>query len=104
MPSQNFHVCDLTPKDRYDRFSRVLNARNHNGKKYDVVYGHNKKSGEMEDHAFYYNKNVWSASEASAHCKDHKGNFGKAEDEAKQSAIIKDAEMRYQKHIESMRR
>lgn len=70
MPSENFHVCDV------DTSLKVVGSEKftHKGKSYTVRYGVPKSgSGGSQVYAIYYPKNQWSASEARAHCKDHRG-------------------------------
>jgi len=71
-PYPNEHACRLHEPGGYERFARM--KRKHNGKEFSVIIGF-KKGGGSEDQAYRYPKETWSAAEAGAHCKDHKGSF-----------------------------
>jgi hypothetical protein len=71
-PYPNEHACRLHEPGGYERFTRM--KRKHNGKEFFVIIGF-KKGGGSEDQAYRYPKDSWSADEARAHCKDHKGSF-----------------------------
>lgn len=71
-PYPNEHACRLNDPGKYERFARM--KRKHDGKEYSVIIGF-KKGGGSEDQAYRYPKDTWSADEARAHCKDHKGSF-----------------------------
>ena len=53
-------------------------ARNHNGKKYDVIYQEQDK--KWIEQAYRYPKETWTASEAGGHCKNHNGSFEAAQE------------------------
>lgn len=71
-PYPNEHACRLNDPGKYTRFTRM--KRKHNGKEYSVIIGF-KKGGGSEDQAYRYSKEIWSASEAGSHCKEHDGLF-----------------------------
>lgn len=73
MPFANHHACRLRQPGRYSRFRYAKNEREHNGKKYDVVYGKVKGEDTWEEQAYRYPKETWSVGEARRHCKSHKG-------------------------------
>ncbi|MBE3131292.1 MAG: HK97 family phage prohead protease [Acidobacteria bacterium] len=76
-PFPNEHSCVLTDAGKYDKFRR--GSRDHEGKKYAVIYGHVKGGDSWEDHSFRYDKETWTSAEAKAHCTAHKGTFEAAE-------------------------
>jgi len=76
-PFPNEHSCVLTDAGKYDKFRR--GTRDHEGKKYAVLYGHVKGGETWEDHSFRYDKETWTSAEAKAHCAEHKGTFEAAE-------------------------
>lgn len=49
--------------------------REHEGKKYDVIYGWPKGGGGWRTQAFRYPKETWTASQARSHCNSHDGSF-----------------------------
>ena len=70
-PYPNEHACRLvTPNGGKTR--RKNGAQEHEGKKYDVIY-QEKDDGKWEQQAYRYPKETWTAAEAKAHCKSHKG-------------------------------
>lgn len=71
-PYPNEHACRLNDPDKYVSFRR--GTREHEGKKYSIIFG-KKEDGKTEEQAYRYNKAVWNASEAKAHCDTHKGAF-----------------------------
>lgn len=82
-PYPNEHACRLRNPDdfRDGSFRRV--EREHNGKKYSVIRGILKEGEEKwEDQALRYKKEVWTAAEASKHCKDHDGTFEPASEQS----------------------
>lgn len=80
MPYPNEHSCRLKEPIKDAETRRVNGDREHNGKKYDVIY-QKQKEGNWEDQAFRYPKDTWEEGEARDHCKDHKGSFEPAEKE-----------------------
>jgi len=80
-PYENEHACRLENPDKYKRFTR--GKRKHEGKEYSIIFGWYEKEGKevSEEQAYRYKKDVWTASEARSHCKDHKGSFEAAKDE-----------------------
>lgn len=74
-PFENEHSCRLrNPKDFKDGSFRRT-TRNHDGKEYGVIMGKLKGKTSMTEQAYRYKKDVWSASSAKSHCKDHDGSF-----------------------------
>jgi len=72
MPSKNFHVCDINTN------LKVVGSqiRKSNGKEYTVRLGLPKSGkGGSQEYAYYYPKKSWTAAEARAHCREHKGRF-----------------------------
>ncbi len=70
MPYPNEHSCRLVNPGncKEDSFRRDSAAREHNGKKYDVIYAELKSTGESVDQAYRYPTNIWSEQEAREHC------------------------------------
>jgi len=81
-PYPNEHSCRLQDPSKFDKFRRDNGARDHNGKKYDVIYGHEKDNDKWVDQAYRYPKGEWSADAAKTHCQDHGGSFEAASKEA----------------------
>jgi len=71
-PYPNEHACRLKDPAQYDTCRR--GSRQTDGKTYYVIYC-KKAGGKMEEQAYRYPKDSWSASEARAHCKEHGGSF-----------------------------
>jgi hypothetical protein len=76
-PFPNEHSCVLTDAGKYDKFRR--GSREHEDKKYSVLFGHVKGGEDWEEHSYRYDKETWKAAEAKAHCAAHKGTFEAAE-------------------------
>jgi len=74
-PYPNEHACRINEPGKYEKFRRKANARDHEGKKYDVIYGKVKGEDKWEEQAYRYPKGSWTADEARAHCKSHEGDF-----------------------------
>jgi hypothetical protein len=72
-PFPNEHSCRLVSPIDGAKTRRKNGAQKHNGKAYDVIYQEQK--GKWMQQAYRYPKEHWTASEASAHCKSHKGSF-----------------------------
>lgn len=70
-PYPNEHSCRLTDPSKYVRIRRVNNAAKVNGKRIDFIFGV-KKGGGSELQAIRYPKEVWTASQARAHCNTKK--------------------------------
>jgi len=80
MPYPNEHACRLAEPIKDAVFARKNGDREHAGKKYDVIY---QRVGEsMQQQAFRYPKESWSAAEAGSHCSGHGGKFEAAKDTA----------------------
>uniref|UniRef100_A0A6M3M644 Putative peptidase n=1 Tax=viral metagenome TaxID=1070528 RepID=A0A6M3M644_9ZZZZ len=80
MPYPDEHACRITEPIKGAVFARKNGDREHAGKKYDVIY---QRVGEsMQQQAFRYPKESWSATEAAAHCSGHDGRFEAAKDTA----------------------
>lgn len=76
MPTPTSHACDLNPSgDFSDTYRRM--SRKHDGKKYSVLM-RRTKVGKMREWSYSYDKTVWDASDARAHCQEHDGKFAKA--------------------------
>jgi len=76
-PYPNEHSCRLQDPGKFDRFRR--GTRESDGKEYSIIFGRVKDSEDWEEQAYRYDKDTWTAAEASAHCKAHKGSFEAAE-------------------------
>lgn len=85
MPYPNEHACRLIdPKTVNVVGSRKRNAKN--GKQYRILFGIPKRGDGSVEYAYRYPKDTWSANEARAHCKEHKGGF--------EAALVKQATSR----------
>jgi hypothetical protein len=69
-PYPNEHACRLKDPGQYARFRR--GTRDHEGKKFSVIWGV-KQDGTVEEQAYRYPKDAWAEGEARAHCKSHNG-------------------------------
>lgn len=87
MPYPNEHACRLNEPGKYKQFRRQ-SRKSSNGKTYDVIFGIFSRGGRnvSEEQAYRYPKGSWTASEARAHCRDHKGSF----EAAAQQMTVKD--------------
>ena len=74
-PYANEHACRINDPGKFSKFRRQNAARDHDGKKYDVIYGQLKGSDKWDEQAYRYPKDTWSAEAAAAHCKSHDGSF-----------------------------
>lgn len=74
-PYANEHACRIREPGDFSKFRRQNGAREHEGKKYDVIYGQLKGSDKWTEQAYRYPKDTWSAEQASTHCKSHDGRF-----------------------------
>ena len=79
MPLPNFHACRLKEPGQFDTFRR--GTRTTDGKTYSVIFGRSG-SASMQEQAYRYSKKSWTASEAGAHCRAHKGRFEAAVSES----------------------
>ncbi len=70
-PYPSEHACRLVEPIEGAKTRRKNGAQEHEGKKYDVIY--QKQDDEWVQQAYRYPKETWTASEAKAHCKSHKG-------------------------------
>lgn len=73
MPYPNEYSCRIREPVKGAPTRRKNGEREHNGKKYDVIYQEQK--GKWVDQAYRYPKKTWSASEARSHCKSHSGTY-----------------------------
>jgi HK97 family phage prohead protease len=74
-PFEAEHSCRLHPPDRYDRFRRVNNDRQHDGKRIDVIYGHPRSGGGWEQQALRLPTSAWDAAAARSYCASQDGAF-----------------------------
>jgi HK97 family phage prohead protease len=90
-PYPNEHACRLQPPDKFSEFRR--GTREHEGKKYSVIFGKPKEGEGWKEQAYRYDKDTWEASEAKSHCESHDGSFEAAKPEkTSQEQIIDDIE------------
>ena len=75
MPHPNEHACRLKSPDDFQPDSFRRTTREHKGKEYSIIMGRLKGETTMTEQTYRYDKTKWTESEASAHCKDHKGTF-----------------------------
>ena len=73
MPYKNEHACRLRDPARFqpDSFRRV--EREHEGKKYSVIYGKLKGESRLTEQAYRFPKYLWKVDEARRHCNSHNG-------------------------------
>lgn len=72
MPYPNEHACRIRQPLDGAEMARANGSREHEGRKYDVIYQRNA-DGSMEDQAFRYPTEKWTAAQAQAHCEAHDG-------------------------------
>lgn len=72
-PFANFHACRLKPPN-YPKYAYKECEAKHDNKCIDFVYGISAPN-KSELQSMRYNKKIWMASAAKAHCKDKKGSF-----------------------------
>lgn len=77
MPFPNEHACRLKDPSGFmkNSFRRVSRKSASKGKTYSVIRARQKGNGAFQDQAYRYPKGTWKSSEASSHCKSHKGRF-----------------------------
>jgi hypothetical protein len=71
MPYPNEHACRLRdPKDL-----RIVGSdiRDHDGKKYRIIFGKPKGADGSVEQAYHYPKDTWIEAEARKHCEEHNG-------------------------------
>jgi hypothetical protein len=85
MPYPGEHSCRLIEPIKGAPTKRKNGDREHNGKKYDVIYQQQK--GKWEDQAFRYPKETWKADEARNHCKSHNGILFEPASDAKEGMM-----------------
>lgn len=74
-PFPNEHSCRLK-EPNYDEYRRKKCEQKHDNKCIDVIYGIKKKPKRTsEAQALRYSVDVWTESEAKAHCKSREGKF-----------------------------
>lgn len=71
-PSKENHVCHINSGD-YSKYRSE--KRKHGDKPYTVRFGIRKGDGKAEENEYFYPVGDWTSSEASSHCKSHKGRF-----------------------------
>jgi len=86
VPFPGEHSCRLREPVEGAKTRRDNGARNHNGKKYDVIYQEQDK--KWVEQAYRYPKETWTASEAGSHCKSHSGSFEAAQEEKKGEKVM----------------
>jgi HK97 family phage prohead protease len=91
MPYENEHSCRLKPPN-YKNYARKNCYKKHDGKCIDFVFGIIGPD-ESELQSMRYPKDIWSESDARAHCKEQDGTFEPAKKEEEKSSI--DIERRY---------
>jgi hypothetical protein len=78
-PYPNEHACRLEDPGQFERFARKNCYRKHDGKCIDFIFGYPKEGGGKVQ-AMRYDKEVWTATAARAHCKTHDGTFEAAKE------------------------
>ncbi len=79
MPFPQEHSCRLRDPGEFRDGSMRRTQRFHKGKPYGIIMGKLKNETTMTEQAYRYNKRVWQAGEAKAHCSEHDGRFEAAE-------------------------
>jgi hypothetical protein len=79
-PYPNEHACRLVEPVANAETRRKNGAQEHEGKKYDVIY--QKQGDSWVQQSYRYPKTTWTAAEAKAHCKNHKGRFDAASEKS----------------------
>jgi len=79
MPYKNEHSCRLEEPIDGAPTRRRNGDREHQGKKYDVIYQQHADH-KWHDQAYRYPTRTWTASEARSHCDEHDGEFHPADD------------------------
>jgi len=97
MPYENEHSCRLKPPN-YKKYARKNCYKKHDGKCIDFVFGVIGPD-ESELQSMRYPIDVWSESDAKAHCKEHEGTF----EAAKEKESIDDSVERRYLPIQEMR-
>jgi regulator of replication initiation timing len=83
MPYPNFHSCRLVDPDKLDIVGS--GEREHDGKKYRVIFGKPKGDGGSVEQGYRYPIEEWTKSEAWFHCLSHNGIFEPASRETSAS-------------------
>jgi phage I-like protein len=78
MPQPGEHSCRIKDPNQYDRFARVNDEIEENGKNIDVIYG--IKEGKSEIQALRYRKDEWTPAAAKRSCTEFEGTFEPAEE------------------------
>ena len=99
IPYPSEYSCRLCSPIKGAPTRRKNGAREHNGKKYDVIYQEQK--GKWVDQSYRYPKKTWSASEARSHCKSHKGSYRASVDIEKVDAMVVEWESKLKKASEN---
>lgn len=81
-PYPNEHACRLRNPDDFEDGSFRRTTRVSDGKKYSVIMGRLEGEDTLTEQAYRYDKEVWEADDAKAHCKDHDGTFEAATEKA----------------------
>ncbi len=75
-PYPGEHACRLEDPDNYSTCRRQNDAREHEGKKYDVITCKRKDDPDKwDEQAYRYNSGEWTADQARSHCETHDGTF-----------------------------
>jgi hypothetical protein len=90
-PYANEHACRLREPSEFIKFRRQNGAREHEGKKYDVIYGQLKGSDKWAEQAIRYPNDAWSVKQASEHCKARDGWFEAAKSVSPETGETKSA-------------
>ena len=72
-PYPNEHACRLVAPAKFKKGSFRSYSRTSAGKVYRVIAGRLEGKTAMTEQSFRYAKDVWTVSQAKAHCKGHKG-------------------------------
>jgi len=80
-PHVEEHSCRLQDADVFEKFRKVTGEREHDGKKFDVIYGKTKDKRSWTEQAYLYHKDIWDVDSAQKHSSIHGGIFTAAEAE-----------------------
>lgn len=87
-PYPSEHSCRLKSPDDFEDDSFRRDERDHDGKKYSVIYGRLKGEKTLTEQAYRYPKKTWDVGEAKGHCEGHKGSFEAASEDKEAQALI----------------
>lgn len=84
-PLPNEHTCHLAQSTDFQKGEGGNETREHDGKKYRVIFGIPKGKRGSVERSYRYPKDTWTAKQARAHCEEHGGTFEAAKETATKS-------------------